>query len=53
MSIDDTGDGTIDFARVQASAKQHGGIDIVGPPPFDLALIDHATSDEATTVETT
>ncbi len=25
---------TVDFARVQASAHQNGGIEIVGPPPF-------------------
>jgi quercetin dioxygenase-like cupin family protein len=26
--------GSVDFARVQASAKQNGGIEILGPPPF-------------------
>jgi hypothetical protein len=43
MSAGDTGDGTVDFARVQASAKQHGGIDIVGPPPFTFPM-DQATA---------
>ena len=27
-------DGPVDFARVQASAKEHGGVEILGPPPF-------------------
>jgi quercetin dioxygenase-like cupin family protein len=27
----------VDIARVQASAKQHGGIELLGPPPFDTA----------------
>ena len=31
---DDTIDGPVDFARVQASAKEHGGVEILGPPPF-------------------
>jgi quercetin dioxygenase-like cupin family protein len=26
--------GPVDFARVYASAKEHGGIEIIGPPPF-------------------
>jgi Cupin domain len=26
--------GVVDFGRVQASAAQHGGIEILGPPPF-------------------
>lgn len=26
--------GPVDMARVQQSAQQHGGIEIVGPPPF-------------------
>jgi quercetin dioxygenase-like cupin family protein len=34
MGADETADGDIDFARVQMSAKQNGGIEIVGPPPF-------------------
>jgi quercetin dioxygenase-like cupin family protein len=32
-----TGDdtvGPVDFDRVEASARQHGGIEILGPPPF-------------------
>lgn len=28
------GDGPFDMARVQASAKKNGGIEILGPPPF-------------------
>jgi quercetin dioxygenase-like cupin family protein len=31
---DDRIDGPVDFARVQASAKEHGGVEILGPPPF-------------------
>ncbi len=32
---DDPGiDGPVDFARVQASAQEHGGVEILGPPPF-------------------
>jgi quercetin dioxygenase-like cupin family protein len=27
-------DGPVDFGQVQASARQHGGIEILGPPPF-------------------
>jgi quercetin dioxygenase-like cupin family protein len=30
-------DRTVDFDRVMRSAKQNGGIEIVGPPPFDSA----------------
>lgn len=26
---------TVDFTRVQASAERNGGIEILGPPPFD------------------
>jgi Cupin domain len=26
--------GPVDFARVRPSAQQHGGIEILGPPPF-------------------
>jgi hypothetical protein len=26
--------GPVDMARVQASAKKNGGIEILGPPPF-------------------
>lgn len=33
-SDDDAIDGPVDFARVQASALQHGGVEIIGPPPF-------------------
>src|SRR4029077_1903958 len=28
----------VDFARVRASAERNGGIEILGPPPFKLAL---------------
>ena len=28
------GDGPVDMGRVQASAEQNGGIEILGPPPF-------------------
>jgi hypothetical protein len=31
---DDAIDGPVDFGRVQASAQQHGGVEILGPPPF-------------------
>ena len=31
---DDAIDGPVDFARVQAAAQQHGGVEILGPPPF-------------------
>jgi quercetin dioxygenase-like cupin family protein len=27
-------DRVVDFARVQASAQRHGGIELLGPPPF-------------------
>jgi quercetin dioxygenase-like cupin family protein len=30
-------DGPVDFARVQASAHEHGGVEILGPPPFTAA----------------
>lgn len=30
----ETSSGPVDFARVAASAQQHGGIEILGPPPF-------------------
>ena len=31
---DDAIDGPVDFGRVQAAAQQHGGVEILGPPPF-------------------
>jgi quercetin dioxygenase-like cupin family protein len=31
---DDAIDGPVDFARVHAAAQQHGGVEILGPPPF-------------------
>ena len=34
IGADVTASGSVDFARVQASAKQNGGIEILGPPPF-------------------
>lgn len=30
-------DGPVDFARVHASAEVHGGVEILGPPPFAAA----------------
>jgi hypothetical protein len=33
----DTIAGPVDFARVQAAAKEHGGVEILGPPPFVVA----------------
>jgi quercetin dioxygenase-like cupin family protein len=30
----DPASGSVDFARVQASAEENGGIEILGPPPF-------------------
>jgi len=36
-SVDDSelvGSGPVDMGRVQASAQQNGGIEILGPPPF-------------------
>jgi quercetin dioxygenase-like cupin family protein len=30
-------DGPVDFAVVQASAKEHGGVELLGPPPFAAA----------------
>ncbi|MDQ1717592.1 MAG: hypothetical protein QOE71_3745 [Pseudonocardiales bacterium] len=34
VSADRPASGSVDFARVQASAIQNGGIEILGPPPF-------------------
>jgi quercetin dioxygenase-like cupin family protein len=28
-------EGPVDFTRVQAMAKQHGAVEILGPPPFE------------------
>ena len=33
-TTDDRIDGPVDFGRVQASAQEHGGVEILGPPPF-------------------
>jgi quercetin dioxygenase-like cupin family protein len=35
--------GSVDFARVQASAERNGGIDILGPPPFATTDTGRAT----------
>jgi len=32
---DGSGSGVVDFARIHESAARHGGIEILGPPPFD------------------
>jgi quercetin dioxygenase-like cupin family protein len=29
--------GTVDFAKLQQSAAHNGGIEILGPPPFDMS----------------
>src|SRR6266568_4524154 len=34
VTTDRAPSGTVDFARVQASANHNGGIEILGPPPF-------------------
>jgi quercetin dioxygenase-like cupin family protein len=34
VTADRPGAPAVDFARVQAAAEQHGGIEILGPPPF-------------------
>ena len=36
-SSDDVTDGPVDFARVQAAAAEHGGVELLGPPPFAVA----------------
>ncbi|SEP80440.1 cupin domain-containing protein [Arthrobacter sp. OV608] len=33
-SDDPNGSGAVDFSRIQASGQAHGGIEIIGPPPF-------------------
>ncbi len=33
---DDSIDGVVDFGRVQASAKEYGGVELIGPPPFPI-----------------
>jgi hypothetical protein len=30
-------EGPVDFTQVQAMAKQHGAVEILGPPPFEPA----------------
>ncbi len=34
LGRDDAASEQVDFDRVRAAARQHGGIDIIGPPPF-------------------
>jgi len=36
VSADRDAAGTVDFSRVQASAADNGGIEILGPPPFRM-----------------
>ena len=36
ISTDGEATGTTDFSRVQASADDNGGIEILGPPPFQM-----------------
>ena len=36
MGADGEASGPVDFALVEASAKQNGGIQILGPPPFAM-----------------
>jgi quercetin dioxygenase-like cupin family protein len=36
-STDSRIDGPVDFARVQAAAKEYGGVELLGPPPFAAA----------------
>jgi quercetin dioxygenase-like cupin family protein len=35
MSADSNAPGAVDFTRVQDSAKRNGGIELLGPPPFE------------------
>jgi quercetin dioxygenase-like cupin family protein len=37
----DSVDGAVDFGRIMAAAKQHGGLEIMGPPPFEAAKAAH------------
>ena len=34
----DTGD-TVDIKRLQASARENGGVELLGPPPFDTVTV--------------
>jgi quercetin dioxygenase-like cupin family protein len=34
------GSNPVDFALLQASAKENGGVEILGPPPFDTLAAD-------------
>jgi quercetin dioxygenase-like cupin family protein len=36
-STDDSIDGPVDFAQIQAAANEYGGVKLVGPPPFAVA----------------
>jgi quercetin dioxygenase-like cupin family protein len=35
ISSDGPASGPVDFARIRASGERNGGIEILGPPPFD------------------
>ncbi len=35
VSADGDASGPVDFARVRESAEKHGGVEILGPPPFE------------------
>ncbi|WP_433786803.1 cupin domain-containing protein [Actinomycetospora sp. CA-101289] len=35
ISPDGPATGPVDFARIRVSGERHGGIEILGPPPFD------------------
>lgn len=32
-------DGPVDFGRVQTAANEHGGVELLGPPPFARAHV--------------
>ncbi|MET3949265.1 cupin domain-containing protein [Arthrobacter sp. UYEF36] len=35
LGVDDDGERAVDFDRIRESGRLHGGIEILGPPPFD------------------
>lgn len=37
---DTTASGPVDFGRLQGSAEENGGIEILGPPPFDKSQME-------------
>lgn len=37
-ATDDTAD-LVDIPRLQASAQENGGVELLGPPPFDMAAV--------------